>query len=319
MSLLAKRQQLGIKTEGTEGSVETLGVGDYVLAENVSFKPDIEMVERNFARATLDSLSSVAGKRKGEVTFSLPVKGTGTPQTPYAPFGACLLAAGCSETVVGGNSVVYVPISDMVANYSSPAKTCTVEFLLDGLRTHLTGCIANVKFRGKAGQFAYMDVSLKGVYEQPTDSALVSPTYLSTVEQIVQSSSFSFDGITTFVVDSFEIDFGNEVVERPNVRSASGLGGFLLTGRKPVGSIDPELTLVATYNFLSKQVAAVPGILSFVVGTGTGQKLSFSMPKVQITGVDLGERNGIAVATCKLQMNASAAAGNDWFSFTQSS
>lgn len=319
MSLLNKRQQLGVKTEGTEGTGETLAVTDYMLVENVSFKPDIEMLDRNYKRATLDTLSRIAGKKKGEVTFSVPVKGTGTPQTPYTPFGACLLAAGCSETVTGGNSVVYVPISDAPATYSCPAKSCTAEFLTDGWRIRLTGCIANIKFKIKAGQIAMMEVSLKGKYEAPTDSALVAPSYLATTEQIVQSSSFSFDGITSFVVDSCEIDFGNEVVERPNVRSTDGFGGYLLTGRTPVGSIDPELTLVATYNFLAKQTAAVPGILSFVVGTGTGQKMSFSMPKVQITGVELGERNGIAIANCKLAMNQSAATGNDWFSLIQSS
>jgi hypothetical protein len=277
------------------------------------------MLDRNFKRATLDSLSKVTGKKKGEVTFSLPVKGTGTPQTPYVPFGACLLAAGCSETVTGGNSVVYVPISDAPANFSSPAKTCTVEFLQDGYRIRLSGCIANLKPKIKAGQIAMIEVSLKGKYEAPTDSPLVTPTYLATVEQIVQSSSFSFDGVTSFVVDSCEIDFGNEVAERPNVRATDGFGGYLLTGRNPSGSIDPELTLVAEYNFLAKQAAAVPGILSFVVGTGTGQKMSFSMPKVQIVGVELGERNGIAVANCKLAMNQSGATGNDWFSLIQSS
>jgi hypothetical protein len=320
MSLLVKRQQLLIKSEAVEGTPiggDIFG-GEYILAEGVSFKPDIEMLDRNFRRASLDPLSKISGKRKGELTFSTVVKGSGAAGDFYAPFGDILKAAGMTEAhVASPHSVTYTPRSAVVTDWSSPAQTLTAFFELDGVSKILSGCVANVKFKLKSGQIPMMDVSLKGVYNTPTDQAFPAPAYSAVPDPIVQSSAFSFDGVTSFVVDSFEIDFGNEVVERPNVRSAAGLGGFLLAGRNPVGSMDPELTLVAAYNFLAKQQAAVPGILSFVVGSGTGQVNTFSMPKAQITGVDLGERNGIAIANCKLAFAADA--GDDWFSLTQSS
>jgi hypothetical protein len=277
---------------------------DFLLVENLSFKPDIEMLDRNFKRPTLDTLSKIAGKKRGEVTFSVPIKGSGTGGVPDVPRGAILLASGFSET-----GSTYAPISAKPTGYSSPAKTCTVCFQNDGLQIRLTGCIGNPKFKLKAGNIAMMEVSLKGVYEAPSDVALTAATYSAIADLIFQSSSFSFDSVSTFVIDTLEIDCGNEVVERPNTLVAAGFGGYLLTGRNPVGSIDPELTLVATYNFLAK-VGGTPASLSAVLGASAGNIATFTLPKTQITGVEFGERNGIAVANCKLAFNQNT--GDDW-------
>jgi hypothetical protein len=315
MSLLWKRQNIGVKTESVEGTAIAMVATDFMLVEGLTFKPDVEMLERNFKRATLDPLSRVAGKKKGEVTFKVPIKGSGAAGTAYVPFGAILLAGGFSETISAGVSVTYAPISAKPTGFSSPAKTCTVCFQVDGMQVRLSGCIANVKPVLKAGNFGMLEVSLKGKYEAPTDVALTAATYLSTVEPIFQSSAFSFDGISTFVIDTLDIDCGNEVVERPDSLKTDGFGGYLLTGRNPVGSIDPELVLVATYNFLTKQTTAVPGSLSAVLGSAAGNITTITCPKAQIISVDMTERNGIAVAKCGLAFNQST--GDDWIGIVQ--
>lgn len=306
MSLLWKRQNIGVKTESSEGTAIAMTATDFLLVENLSFKPDIEMLDRNFRRPTLDTLSRLSGKAKGEVTFSTPIKGSGSAGSPDVPRGAVLLASGFSET-----GSTYAPISAKPTGFSSPAKTCTVCFQVDGLQVRLSGCIGNVKFKLKAGQIAMMEVSLKGKYEVPSDVALTAGTYSSIADLVFQSSTFLFDSVA-MVVDSIEIDCGNEVVERPNTLSTTGFGGYLLTGRTPVGSMDPELLLVATYNFLAKQVTATPTAMSFVLGAAAGNIATFTLAKAQITGVELGERNGIAVANCKLAFNQNT--GDDWLS-----
>jgi hypothetical protein len=306
MSLLWKRQNIGVKTESVEGTAIAMTATDFLLAEDLQFKPDIEMVERNFRRPTLDTLSALAGKRKGEVTFRTPVKGSGSAGTPDVPRGAIYLASGFSET-----SSTYAPISAKPTGFSSPAKTCTVCFQLDGFQARLSGCIGNVKWVLKAGQIPMMEVTLKGVYEVPTDVALTAATPSTIADLIVQSSSFTYDSVA-MVIDTLEIDCGNEIVERPSTISTGGLAGFLLTGRKPVGTIDPELLLVASYNFLAKQVTGTPASLSIVCGSAAGNIATFTLAKTQITGVDFGERNGVAVANCKLSFNQNT--GDDWLS-----
>jgi hypothetical protein len=315
MSLLWKRQNIGIKTETTEGSAIAMQATDFLLVEGLSWKPNIEMLDRNYRRATLDPLSKIAGKASGEVTFSVPFKTSGTAGTADTPRGALLMACGLSQVASAGVSVTYAPISAKPTGFSSPAKTVTACFQVDGLQYRLTGCVGNVKFKMKAGMIVMLDISLKGKYEVPSDVALTAPTYSAAAEQIFQSSSFSFDSVSTFVIDTLEIDFGNEVVEKPSSLATTGLGGFLLTGRAPVGSMDPELVLVATYNFLAKQVTATPAALSFVVGAGAGNINTITIPKAQITGVDFGERNGIAIANCKLAFSQTT--GDDWISIVQ--
>ena len=98
MSLLTRKRQIAarVKTdpEGSAFEVATLAAA---FADILCYDPkivyDVQMTERNPARATLGSLAGLAGKRMAKITFATEIKGSGT--AGVAPsWGRLLRASG---------------------------------------------------------------------------------------------------------------------------------------------------------------------------------------------------------------------------------
>jgi hypothetical protein len=319
MSLLTKRCVIGAKTETTELSAAALAATDYLLAEEVSWKPVAEKNERPAVRASLDTLSHVTGKRHVELTFRSEIKASGAAGTPYAPISALLQACAFAETIVGGASVTYAPTSAPAsASFAGPGKTCTIEIYRGGytssLKQVVTGCRGNVRLVMTAGGVCYYEFTMKGIYAAVTDAAFPSTTYLSANPPALVSATFLLQAYAA-VISKMEIDCGNEVVMRDDVNAATGVGGFLVTGRKPVGSCDPEAPLVAGHDFFGKFISGAEASSSILISGGAGNITTITLPKTQYRELTPGERNGIMTFEMGLQFNQNA--GDDWISIAQ--
>ena len=114
------------------------------------------------------------------------------------------------------------------------------------------------------------------------------------------------------IVANIEIDFGLDTVLREDSASANGVKGFAVLGRKVIGSLDPEVENVATHDFFGRSLNRTEGALNFVVGSGGGMTMSFTMPKIQYNDVAYSDRGLIKAFKVPFQANQST--GDDEFS-----
>jgi hypothetical protein len=313
---LTKKWVIGLKTETTQGTVVALTATDMLLAESLEGPvPEAELLERDAKRTSLDTLAHVVGKRYFTVNFKTEVKTSGSAGTAYAPLSAALQACGFTEAISAGTNVVYAPTSAAAsANFYGPGKSCTIKVYKGGLEHVLQGCVGSVKITGEAGKVVYYQFSFRGTYVEPATVASPTQTYLAALPPILESAVLTLHG-TVVAVNKLEIDVANELAERASVNAAAGLVGFVITGRKPAGSLSAEAELVATFNYMNRLIAGTSGSLAFTVGTVAGQKTGFSLPATQISSFKYGDEKGILTAELGLRFNQSS--GDDWLTITQ--
>ena len=303
---LTRKTVFGIKTETTQSSVIAMTATDFMLVEGLTVTPVQERINRDFYRSTLSPITTVLGKRSVEVKFKAELKYSGTAGTAYAPMSAILQACGLAEAVSGGSNVTYAPTSAPAsANYYGPGKSASIACYFDGVFWSIAGAMGTFKLTGTAGNIAMLDVTMKGLYTEPTDVSFPSQTYLSQLPAYVQSGAFSMHTYSA-ICSKFEIDSGNTVSERADVSSANGLKGFVITGRRFVGSVDPEYDTVANFNFLNKLTAGTEAAYSVAIGATAGNICTITASKVQISDVKLADRAGIRIADTSLLFNQSS-------------
>lgn len=315
-----KCEVIGIKTETTQNTAATFTTTDYFLAQDVTVKAVQEYLPREYKRASLDKLPSVAGSVHVDVSFKMELKGSGTAGTVLAPLSAALQACGMAETIVVGTSVTYAPLSSPISSsFFTLGKSATIEyyegstFVKPGLKHVITGCVAagGPKIVAEAGKIAMYEFSFRGLYVAVADSVAPAVAYSAIVPPIVQSAGFTLHGYSA-IISKLDIDFGSAISVRTDVNSISGIKGFAITDRNPKGSCDPEADLVGTFDFYGKMRTAAEGAMSLTIGPSPGYITTITTPKAQFAGLDSGDRNGIRTFTVPLQFNQST--GDDWIS-----
>lgn len=282
------------------------GASNSLLAQEVDIKENVEAIERETQWKFLDRLPSLEGSKMVEISFKLPVIGSGTAGT--APrIGDLLEACGLAETVSGGVSVTYAPAS-------SGHGSVTLYIYKDG-RLHIaTGCRGSVKMSFAATKELMAEFTFMGRYVAPTVAALpATVTYESTVKvpPVCKSSQFSYNSKTTLVVGTLEFDLANSVAKRVSLNDANGVAGFEITSRKPVVSFDPEAQFETSYAFRTDRLTATRA-LSIVASRAAGNICTLNAPALNISKVEYGDREEILVE--KIDAELAASSGDDSFS-----
>jgi len=259
------------------------------------------MNDRPAVRANIGKLKKIYGGHLVTVTFDAEIKGSGTAGT--APeIGAVLRACGFDETIVAVTSVTYTPVSTSI-------ESCTLYVYRDGKQKIVTGCRGNVSFNFEAGAHGKASFTLTGHYNAETDTAMITPTYDSTVPVPVLSAGFSWDSYAA-VIAKLAFDMGNTIATPPNINAADGYAAVQITGRDVTGSFDPEDTIVATQNWLADLVAGTSGILTTgVIGATAGNRYQISMPATYIMDAAPGDRDGVTIYD--ISFGAVESAGDD--------
>lgn len=307
MALLTRRRIIAAKIESAEGTGETITVADAgILASDVKFDIDFKQNERNVMLNTLSNLAPTMGGRSAKISFKAELKGAGAAYSALVKpaLGTYLRGCGMSETIVttsGSESATYAPAS-------SGAPTLTIWVYEDGMIKKARGCRGTFKISGKAGEVVTADFTFDGVFTEAVDGALISPTFEATVPPVLMGSTLSLDGSSTLVAESFSIDLANSVQLRSSLAASDGYLSALIASRKPSGTLDPETTLAATYDFVAKWKSGNQAALSIGPVTppsGDYNKFTITAPKVIYTKVDSSDRAGIMVSglTFGLLMN----------------
>lgn len=302
--MLTKRSVLVAKIESEYGTDSSPAGGDAVRVENLSLNPveALRMHERPTLRGTLStSLKHVPGGSLGNVTFDVPLAGSGTagavPETD-----ALLRACGFGSTVVTDTSVTYAPVSEDL-------ESATLKFYEDGTLYAMTGCVGNVSFAAEAGKYGMLSFAMTGHIAAVSDATLVSGTFDAAVPPVFSGASFTIDSYAA-IIANLTWDLQNTIATPPSVNSADGFADVRITGRDPVVTLDPEKVLVATEAFEANlRSGASMALATGVIGATAGNRWAINCPAVSFRELSKGERDGIVIY--ELTGGASEDSGDD--------
>jgi hypothetical protein len=317
---LFKRQAIGIKQESTQGTaVVPATATDYILVEDVTLTVEKEVLQRDYRRPSLDKLSHVIGERYCKVSFKKELVGSGTRGDAtiagFVGLDAALQACGLTSTPSAATSITYAPTSTAAsANFFGPGKSVTIEIYKDGLKHIVNGCLGNPKLMIEEGKFGYWEFEFQGVYTDPTDVAVPTPTIVNVSPPIIFGATVAVQTYAA-ILSKFEIDFGNKVSKRQDAASATGIKGFVITDRDPKGSVQIEAESVATHNFFNKLMTSAEASTSIVIGATSGNIHTFTMAKSQYNDVQYQNRDNFLDFQIPLQFNQNT--GDDWLSYVQ--
>jgi hypothetical protein len=300
MSLLVKRTLMLIKTEASEASAASPAATDALLAEEITWSPVVEKLNRNASKSSIGQLAELTGMRHLEVEFKTPIQGGGTAGTAYAALSALFQACALAETLSAGVSATYAPTSAKASGFESPGKSCTIEIYNDGMKYTLVGCRGSLSGSGTAGKHGYHTFKMKGLYAAAADAALPTFTPPTTEPPSLLSAAATLQGYAA-IFSKWEFDLQNDVQIRPSVNAATGIAGFAIVGRNVVGSADPEAVLVATHDFWGKLISGVRASSVIAFGATAGNITTITTPKTMYRELKPGERNGIRTFEIGLQ------------------
>ena len=295
MPLLLHKTQLAAKVEAAEGTAENPGAGDALLVINPSFSPQVQMHERKIVTSDLSPYKSLSGRRSASLSFEVELKGEGS--AGVAPeWGELMRACGFDEDIVASTSVTYTPAS-------SGVPSITLSLYMDGLLTKLWGARGSVKLSLSAGEPGRLNFQFTAADFSVTDAAMLSGvSYDATEPESFLAANFSIDSYSA-VVERVDFDIANTLQLRSDVNKQSGYVSTLLTGRRPVGSLDPELPLVADYDVFTKWRDGNEGALSLTLGATAGNIATITAPKCRYTKLGLAERGRARTRGADFELN----------------
>ena len=319
--MLTRRTLILAKTETVEGTdIVPTAAANALLVSNCTITPQSEMLERDLYLQTLSQLGSVTGVYWGQMTFDTELRGIGAVPTAVAPLreDPLFLACGLSASYAAG-SAVYKPISD----FTSAVRSATLYAYLDGVLHVMTGSYGNMQMAGNSGQYGKYTWTMQGAVgaisvpyvgtDAIRDVAFPTPTYQNfnlKPPPLIGTSMNVLGG--TDCVQAFAFNMNNNVVRRDCMGAASGIRGFMITGRKPGGTVNPEATTRTLQDYWGKWNDNVTGPITFVVNASTvGNWIDWSMPASQITRMGYGDRNGIRTYELEYTANMVTNAGDD--------
>ena len=308
------RQHVAVKVESSEGTDAVPADADVVYpAFDIGWTPTTEMNDRATMGDSFSSIKSIAGEQSAEITFQAEIKGSGSVGT--APnIGVALRACGFAETIATGVSVTYDPASESIPSVTVEIREGSTDDTIHIKK--ILGARGTVTFDAEKGGMFLATFTFTGVYVKPTEDTaqFVTPDEGPDPEPFL-SAQFSYLGITSLKIQSFSADMGNTVSLRNDVSAATGNTSALIVGRAVTGSINPELTDIATEDFFAEWAANTVGILTFQLGASAGNITVFSAPKVQISNISEGDRDEIRTEELDLKFSRDADIGDDEIKF----
>lgn len=296
--LLRRKRVLAAKIEGTPGTAESLSASDAAFnVFNATMQPNITQEERE-GQSAFSPLPSIPGARAGTCTFAIELTGGGSTPAWASTF---LPACGLKET-----TGTFAPLSE---GPGSNIKTITIGLYENGLKKTLRGAMGTAVFMFTAGQRVMIEFTFTGIYDAVADVSILAPTYPTATPLRFVSADLSL-GSYTPIIREMRLDLGNTVVLREDANDPSGYISAIVTGRKIVGTMDPESKLVATEDSYGKWLSMTERAMSINLGS-TGNMVDIDAPKLQFTNLQEGDRDGIQIDTISFQLNRSASGGDD--------
>ncbi len=285
MPLLRRRSVFAAKTETTIGTAEALTAAEAVYnVMGLNIQPTITGEERE-GQGGFNYNPTVFGQRSGTATFSTEAYYDGST----IPNWAAVLLPACGFIDTAG---VFSPVSRGPGGSGLP-KTITIGGYVDGIFRVLSGCMGTFTIDLPTGRMVKFNWTFQGKWTNPTDVAILDPTYPTTIPMRMAAGSVSWAS-TSICTENVTVDAGNEVILRECAGDATGIVSALVVNRKPMITANPEMVLVATQNRHNQWLTPTPAALVITTGSSAENRLVITAPKAQLQNIQQGERSGLA-------------------------
>lgn len=220
------------------------------------------------------------------------------------PLGAAVTPDNTSAYSIGLQTV-YTPVS---ATFSS----VTIHYNIDGVLHKLTGCRGTFAINATVGEIPTIDFTMTGIYNAPTDTAFVAPTYTNQATPLIfksgNSGGFNLLGYGT-CLQSVSMDIGNSIIYRELVNCTKEV---LLTDRAATGTVVLEAPTIAAKDYFTAALTdGTLGDLSFIHGNTGGNIVSLiSAGRADIGDPSYEDQDGIHMLSIPYTLIPSTA-GND--------
>lgn len=190
------------------------------------------------------------------------------------------------EVYVYPTGIKYEPVS-------SGFESITLYAYFDGLLHKLHGCYGTFSIDATAGNYATINFTFTGSYEDPVNRDVPSGVvHESSLPAIVELARCTLDNFQP-VVNAFTFDQNNNIVVRPDVSSDEGYIGTRLTARDPQGGIDPESVYENEFSFWDNFDESTYMEFNMKIGQTAGNRIFFVGRNCQFTGLTYGNRDDI--------------------------
>jgi hypothetical protein len=173
---------------------------------------------------------------------------------------------------------------------------------MDGVLYKFVGCRGTFTFQVTAGGVGKFIFTFTGIYTGRTDSAVLDVTgsVNTTIPPVWRNPGalqhragvFSIDRVE-YPVRTFSFDNGTPPVYIDNPNKQEGFDAPAIVRRQMRGGIDPLKTLVATRDLLAAMRAGTTNLLHARWGDTAGNRVAFTLPTVQQTQNNPGDRDGL--------------------------
>lgn len=208
--------------------------------------------------------------------------------------------------------------SNEITSIQAPVQfdipTLSITYYEDGNRVRVAGCRGSGTLRFEGGKPVLLELTMMGLHHDegtvamfPTAAPLEAepPSYLG--------ANITIDRTFHPLISTLAIDLGRETAKRSDVEKPAGYGFTASTGRKIVGTMDPETVHEAIFPFIGKAKDVVTFEIRTRLGTGgTGNAFDVMMPAV-VHNVEPGERDGQSIMNQNLEMYSLAGIRGDEF------
>ena len=306
MPKLHRKRSILAKAESSYGSDPTpTGSANYVQVIDLNIEPIVsDEVSRDLIRPYMGNYEVIPANTRVNVTFDVEMAGSGSAGT--APkYGAILKACGLSETISGGNTVTYAPVT-------TPSDSVTLFVNYDGIRHKVTGARGTFSISCEVNQIPRISFSLTGIFNAPTDTALPTVTVSNQASPLIfkngSTSNFAIFGFAA-ALQSWNLDFNNEVIYRELV---GGTKEVLITDRRPSGTAVIESPALSAHNFFTDYTGTSTGTNTWLHGTTAGNKVTVSCPQTDLGQPTYSESDGITMLNLPFMATPTASANNEF-------
>lgn len=307
--LLKRVRTIAAAVESTVGTAESLSASDGVFnAYNPEIQAEIDSEERE-AQGSMDTLSHVPSGRAGTMTFATDMGWDGSA----VPEWASILLPACGYVE---SSQVYTPRSEAPG---SNVKTLTLGMYENGLFKSLVGAVGTFKIVCPAGKIPMIEWEFKGVWQAPSDVAIIAPTYPTNTPLRFGAGTITYNSVAQ-VVENVTFDAGNEITMREDASKAAGFISGLITDRRPMVTLNPESQLVATQDKFGLWVAGTEAAFSCAIdgptGTSSNGNVTLAASKAQVKNITESDRGKIQVDEVELACNKNGATKDQQITIT---
>lgn len=315
------------KVESTYGTDATPAAGsdEVQVEENFWNSLTIQALEDNL-RDQAHSTFGRAGNEASSGHFAtldlvVPIRGrsaafSGTNKPTASPLLRCCALSETVDTTAGAETVKYTPTS-------SSLNSTTIYAYSGGKEYKITGCIGSVTIDLTPGQIGRLRFSIQGLIDPDTDIAEAGlPGTLAFADDgltvpVVQGAGLTLNAQDPDDFQSFEIDVGVEVAERPGGNAADGHAGFWPSDWSPELSTAFEVFALGTLDPYAarKDGSRWSGDIGDIGSTQYNQ-YDISWSNLRITDVSHADVNGLAQYDVTGRLENSDATTEDPFELT---